>query len=221
MTHSKIRIVSIKAAGVSFSLGLLALTVAGEAVATCGDVATPGTQSQHSSNRLRPAVYRPDETGASAVTTGFESWIEPSPVVGLWEFEVHLTSAQNGFPNGFLLDWGLATWHSDGTEIQFSAGRPPAAGDVCMGAWHEVGPSRFDLHHVALGLTPPDASGMFVGPTIITATVTVDRSGDSYAGPYNLNVYAGSPDNGTEFNETGAPLMTFNGTITAKRVFAK
>ena len=212
---------SIMAAGLTFSFGLLALTVAGEAAATCGDVATPGTQEQHSSNRLRPAMYRPDEYGARAMTTGFETWLEPLPVVGLWEFEVHLTSAQNGLPKGFLLDWGLATWHSDGTEIQFSAGRPPAAGDVCMGAWHEVGPSTFDLHHVALGLTPPDASGMFVGPTIITSTVTVAHSGETYSGPYNLNVYAGSPDNGTEFNETGAPLMTFHGIVTAKRVLAK
>lgn len=221
MTDSTTRTGSIKAAGLTCSLGLLALTVAGEASATCGDVASPDTQSQHSSNRLRPAVYRPDEYAAVELRTGFESWIVNPPVVGLWEFEVHLKGAQNGLPNGFLLDWGLATWHSDGTEIQFSAGRPPAAGDVCMGAWHEVGQSKFDLHHVALGLTPPDASGMFVGPTIITATVTVDRSGDSYSGPYSLNVYAGSPDNGTEFNETGAPLMTFNGFITAKRVVAK
>ena len=133
---------------------------------------------------------------------------------------MHLKGAQNGLPNGALLDWGLATWHSDGTEIQFSAGRPPSAGDVCMGAWRQLSPSMFKLHHVALGLTPPDASGMFVGPTIITATVTVDPSGETYSGPYSLNVYAGSPDNGTEFNETGAPLLTFNGMITAKRVTA-
>jgi hypothetical protein len=221
MTNSKTTTRCIKAAGVAFGLGLLALTVAGEAAASCGDATSPDTRRQPSSNRLRPAMYRPDDFSASAVRTGFELYTPAPAVVGLWEFEVHLTSAQNGFPKGFLLDWGLATWHTDGTEIQFSAGRPPAAGDVCMGAWREVGPLKFDLHHVALGLTPPDASGMFVGPTIITATVTVDRSGDSYAGPYNLNVYAGSPDNGTEFNETGAPLMTFTGTITAKRVTAK
>jgi hypothetical protein len=221
MTDNKTRTVGIKAAGLACTLGLLGLALAGAAAATCGDVPAPGTLSQHSSNRLRPAVYRPEEYGARAVTTGFELYAPAPPVVGLWEFEVHLKGAQNGLPSGFLLDWGLATWHTDGTEIQFSAGRPPSAGDVCMGAWHEVGPSTFDLHHVALGLTPPDASGMFVGPTIITATVTVDRSADTYTGPYNLNVYAGSPDNGTEFNENGAPLLTFTGIVTAKRVVAK
>jgi hypothetical protein len=123
-------------------------------------------------------------------------------------------------PDNFLFDWGLATWRDDGTEIQFSAGRPPSAGDVCMGVWRQTGGGKFSLHHVALGLTPPNASGTFVGPAIIRARVTVAPSGETYSGPYLVTVYPGSPDNGTEFNETGAPLVTFVGTITAHRVIA-
>jgi hypothetical protein len=45
-------------------------------------------------------------------------------------------------------------------------------------------------------------------------------NGDSYMGPYSVTIYPGSPDNGTEFNESGTPLVTFTGTITAKRVTA-
>jgi hypothetical protein len=147
-----------------------------------------------------------------------DEWFERSSIVGLWEFEVHLNGAQNGLPDNFLFDWGLATWHDDGTEIQFSAGRPPSSGDVCMGVWRQVERSKFKLHHVALGLTPPDASGTFVGPAIIKAEVTVDPSGEKYRGPYTLTMYPGSPDSGTEFNESGTPLVVFNATITAKRV---
>jgi hypothetical protein len=63
-------------------------------------------------------------------------------------------------------------------------------------------------------------TGTFVGPAIIRANVTVDSDADSYTGPYSVTIYPGSPDNGTEFNETGKPLVTFTGTVTANRVTA-
>jgi len=199
-----------------FGLLIAGLATTGQARAGCSDAAQPSTQ--HSSGRFTPAVYRPDADQSGAFIQVWDT--ENAPIVGLWTFEVHLNGAQNGLPNGALFDWGLATWHDDGTEIQFSAGRPPSSGDVCMGAWKEIGWHKFKLHHIALGLTPPDASGLFVGPAIIRATVTVDSDGDSYTGPYTLKMYPGSPDNGTEFNESGTPLVTFIGTITATRVTA-
>ena len=198
---------AIKTAGLAIACGLLGLT-AGQAYAGCSDGAAPA--KDHASARFAPAVYM----------NVSDEWSESSAIVGLWEFEFHLNGAQNGLADKTLFDWGLATWHDDGTEIQFSAGRPPSAGDVCMGVWRQVGRHQFKLHHIALGLTPPTASGTFVGPAIIRATVTVDNDGDSYSGPYSISLYPGSPDNGTEFNEKGTPLVTFTGTITARRVTA-
>jgi hypothetical protein len=208
---------SIKAVGLAVSLSLLGLAAGGQAYAGCSDGAAPA--KEHSSVRLIPAVYRPGSASAVFRTVS-DAWSESNTIVGLWEFEVHLNGAQNGLPDNALFDWGLATWHDDGSEIQFSAGRPPSAGDVCMGVWRQAGKNQFKLHHVALGLTPPDASGTFIGPAIIRAIVTVDPSGDSYTGPYSISIYPGSPDNGTEFNESGTPLVVFTGTITAKRVTA-
>jgi hypothetical protein len=206
----------IRATGLVVTLGLLGLT-AGQAFAGCSDGMAPA--KDQASAHLVPAVYHPASASASFMTVS-EGWSESSAIVGLWEFEVHLNGAQNGLPDKALFDWGLATWHDDGTEIQFSAGRTPSAGDVCMGVWRQVGRHEFKLHHVALGLTPPVATGTFVGPAIIRATVTVDGDADSYTGPYSVTIYPGSPDNGTEFNESGTPLVTFVGTITAKRVTA-
>jgi hypothetical protein len=206
----------IKVAGLAVTFGLLGLTV-GQAYAGCRDGVAP--VKEHASARFAPAVYHPGSASAAFMTVSDE-WSESSAIVGLWEFEVHLDGAQNGLPDKALFDWGLATWHDDGTEIQFSAGRPPSAGDVCMGVWRQVGKHQFKLHHIALGLTPPVATGTFVGPAIIRATVTVDGEADSYTGPYSVSIYPGSPDNGTEFNESGTPLVTFTGTITAKRVTA-
>ena len=197
----------IKAAGLAVAFGLIGLT-AGQAYAGCSDSVAPAKAP--SASPFVPATFM----------TVSDNWIESSAIVGLWEFEVHLNGAQNGLPDKALFDWGLATWHDDGTEIQFSAGRPPSAGDVCMGVWRQVGKHQFKLHHVALGLTPPVATGTFVGPAIIRATVTVDGDADSYTGPYSVTIYSGSPEDGTEFNETGTPLVTFTGTVTAKRVTA-
>jgi hypothetical protein len=206
----------IKAAGLAIACGLLGLG-AGQARAGCGDGVAPA--GKQSSGKFAPAVYRPGSASSGFMTVSDE-WSESSAIVGLWEFEFHLVGAQNGLPDKALFDWGLATWHDDGTEIQFSAGRPPSSGDVCMGVWRQVGRHQFKLHHIALGLTPPTASGAFVGPAIIRATVTVDGDADSYSGPYSISIYPGSPDNGTEFNETGKPLVTFIGVITARRVTA-
>lgn len=212
---------------VSLGVGVLGAIFATQASASCSypeQKATPSPWQQQQPGqghaRFTPAVYRPGEPIFTAFTLVGDEWIDNGSIVGLWEFEVHLNGAQNGLPDNALFDWGLATWHDDGTEIQFSAGRPPSAGDVCMGVWRQVGKSKFKLHHIALGLTPPVSTGTFIGPAIISAMVTVDPSGNSYTGPYTLNMYAGSPDDGTEFNESGTPIVTFIGTITAKRVTA-
>jgi hypothetical protein len=200
----------------------LALTLLGMMTAPvragCGDAPTSPTRELPTS-RFMPAVYQ-SNSGLASFKTVAEEWMESSAIVGLWEFEVHLDGAQNGLPDKALFDWGLATWHEDGTEIQFSAGRPPSAGDVCMGVWRQVGRHEYKLHHIALGLTPPSASGTFVGPAIIRAHVTLDQDADSYSGPYSVTIYPGSPTDGTEFNESGTPLVTFTGTVTAKRVTA-
>ena len=201
-------------AGLAITCGLLGFT-AGQASAGCSSGLAPA--KEHASTSFVFATNNPELAAASFATVADVS-SQRSAIVGLWEFEVRLNGAQNGLPDKALLDWGLATWHDDGTEIQFSAGRPPSSGDVCMGVWHENGKHQFILHHVALGLTPATATGTFVGPTIIRAAVSVNDAGNSFSGPYSLTVYPGSPTNGTEFNDRGKPLVTFSATVLAKRV---
>jgi hypothetical protein len=211
------RAMGMKVAGLAVTLSILGLTTAGQVYAGCSDGGAPA--KEHSSARFIPAVYQPGSASAT-FTTVSDEWTESSAIVGLWEFEFRLDGAQNGFPDKTLFDWGLATWHDDGTEIQFSGARSPSAADVCMGVWRQVGRHEFKLHHIGLGLTPADATGTFVGPAIIRATVTVDSDDDSYTGPQTITIYPGTPNNGTEFNDSGTPLVTFTGTITAKRVTA-
>jgi len=201
------------AAGVC-GLSLLGLFAATPVFANCG---APPT-AKHT-----PALFTaPSNAAAGFIKTDFVSVFDAYDnldIVGLWEFEVHLNGAQNGLPDNFLIDWGLATWHADGSEIQFSAGRPPDTGDVCMGVWKPLGHNQFQLNHIALGLSPVQdgAAGTFTGPTNIKAMVKVDPWGKSFSGRYTISLYPGSPADGTEFSLKGTPV-TFVGTITAHRV---
>ncbi len=205
----------LKSAAAVSGLVIVGLATSAPALANCGVPAQA---------KLAPSRY----SAISNPTAGFVKTafvpvfdvFENEDIVGLWEFEVHLNGAQYGLPNNFLIDWGTATWHADGSEIQFSAGRPPDTGDVCMGVWKPLGHNTFQLNHIALGLGPVQdgAAGTFSGATNITATVTVDPRGKTFTGHYAITQYSGSPADGTEFNITGTPQYSFNGTISAHRV---
>jgi len=141
-------------------------------------------------------------------------------ITGLWHFT--FTAKGNdppGPPDGAPVDSGFVTWHSDGTELM-NSGRAPTTGDFCMGVWKPIGRSTYKLNHFALAwawdpITPTTAPGTggadFVGPANIREVVTLDRTGDHYAGTFTLVQYA---QDGTTV------LATVTGTVTATRIKA-
>jgi hypothetical protein len=164
------------------SFGFVTLA-AGQANAGClnglRDLATPGKSSTPApatpSAQFIPAVYRPGDTsGPKFMRVG--DWNgDDEPIVGLWQFEL----------NGGM-DFGTQAWHSDGTELMFSAGRDPATGDICQGVWRKIGPRAYTLNHIAMGYDQG-----FGGPLVrvhIHAIVKVDRSGKTYSGTFNAVV---------------------------------
>jgi hypothetical protein len=105
------------------------------------------------------------------------------------------------------VDWGYSEWHSDGTEIMNSGGHTPASGNFCLGVWRQTGPNSYHLKHFPLAYNP--ATGQLAAKIILTEDVTVGRGGDSFSGPFTLDVY----------DPTGANLLQHvAGTITGKRV---
>jgi len=196
----------------------LALTFAGQASATCQVAAEqqmPAAKSQRSPV-FKPAVYHPAEFLSAAFTASPDQISSSAAIVGLWEFEVRAAIDEGPFRKGDLLDWGLATWHDDGTEIQFSAGRPYDAGDVCMGVWKPTGRDKFHLNHIALG-KDLGTGATFDGLTNIRADVTVDRTGNHFTGSYLIIQYAGNPIDGTEFDQSSEQYR-FIATVSANRV---
>jgi hypothetical protein len=129
----------------------------------------------------------------------FDRSTEESPIVGLWKF-AFVAKGNNppGPPDDVVVDAGYVTWHSDGTELM-NSGRAPTTGDFCMGIWKPVGPSTVKLNHFALAFEynpntlnqgPGTGGADFTGPAQIRETVTVDSSGNRYAGDFVLTQYA-------------------------------
>jgi hypothetical protein len=192
------------------SFGLIALAVAARANAACLDgllqQAAPSKSSIHvkaaPSVRMLSAVYHPGEAPESSVFKVDDRNDDgDTSIVGLWEFRL----------DGAPPDFGTQAWHSDGTEVMFSAGRNPAIGAVCQGVWRQIGRRTYSLNHIAMGWD----LGFFGLRIHIHAVVTVDRAGDTYSGTYTAAAYAVTPENPfDESNQIGGGT----GTITGKRV---
>jgi hypothetical protein len=127
------------------------------------------------------------------------------PIIGMWHVKFFLQDTP-GFTNGTEFDAGYSQWHSDGTEIMQSAGRPPLIGDMCMGIWEQVGVRTYKLNHFAAAY---DNSGLnLIGPAQIQELVVVDRAGNAFSGTFTIDQYT----------EAGNRAAHFQGNITGTRM---
>jgi hypothetical protein len=118
-------------------------------------------------------------------------------IVGFWKVEFMLD-------DGTVFDHGFAQWHSDGTEIMNSS-RPPATGNFCLGIWQKSGRSSYKLNPFGFGW---DLNGTFIGPARIQVEVTLDHSGNTYAGTLTVDQY----------DPAGNLLAHIAGQVTATRI---
>jgi hypothetical protein len=144
-------------------------------------------------------------------------------IVGMWKFT--FTAQGNSTnpapfnpPDGATLDVGFVQWHSDGTEMM-NSGRDPASQSFCMGVFKSVGPSTYKLNHFALSwdatgrsCSPPqqpDATGCFEGPTNIQEEITLNHSGNHYAGTVKI----------IQYDPSGIHIVfELTGTVSADRI---
>jgi hypothetical protein len=126
------------------------------------------------------------------------------PIVGFWNFKF-VSKGTPGIPDGTLIDSGYAAWHSDGTEILNSGGRPPITGNICMGVWKKTGPT-YKLNHFGLSWDPTGTT--FIGPANIREEVVVGKGENSYSGCFTIDQY----------DTDGNLLAHVSGEVTAERV---
>jgi len=139
------------------------------------------------------------------------------PIVGFWQ--TTFKDATTGQVTTHVWD----AWHSDRTEVQNDTGNI-LSGNVCQGAWVPLGHRTFGLSHPSFLFADPthpefgwteNNEGQFVDAScIILERVTVDKSGNNYAGPGRIKCVAGVDP----FDPTAPVLFTENLTITGKRV---
>jgi len=109
-------------------------------------------------------------------------------MVGMWK--VQLISEGNtghnpSIPDGALLDFGFTQWHSDGTEIQNSAGVP--GGGFCLGVWAQTGFLTFEINHFPIAFDA--TTGAVANYINLREQVTLSPSGDSFTGTFTENIY--------------------------------
>jgi hypothetical protein len=196
----------VKAAGLA--LGVLGLAAAGQAGAGCGAFDISGTAN------FKPAQFQYGSEGFTFRSAKLEeSW--PSSIIGLWKIEFLAKGNTNGIPDGTLIDFGTASWNGDGTETMVSGGRAPSTGDVCMGAWEQVGRYTYKLNHLAMAWS----GGAYAGPTKIQELVNLDPSGRTFRGSFTITAYVATAVAGQEFDENViAPPTPIHGVITGVRV---
>jgi hypothetical protein len=230
--HSSV-FLGLKTTTAVFGLFVAGLAVSGAAQAACTDLKMPFRPTNQATSadsaHLSTALYRTGQYGVAGPVQVRDDQNEGAAIVGFWVFEwrakadPELPINNPGIPDGALLDFGLIQWHEDGTEITNSGGRTPAVGDVCMGAWKQVGRSTFKLTHLALGYGPPEGPAVgYQGLAVLEMQVQVAPGGNTYEGSFTLTQYASKFDPtvpGSEFDRSTVAL-TLSGTVKAKRVEA-
>jgi hypothetical protein len=133
------------------------------------------------------------------------------PIVGMWHVKFVVRGDNSSAPDGTEFDAGYSVWHSDGTEIMNSGGRPPESGDFCLGVWENVGERMYKLNHFAASW---DMTGSnFAGPSQIQEQIKLDPTRNSFSGTFTVNAYS-------EVKGVLAPtpVAHFQGSITGTRI---
>jgi hypothetical protein len=183
--------------------GIFATMFVSQAMAGCGDLSSlqaPFEFPQQNAD-LRPVAHAAQPDGAEARGGSGAS------IVGMWQIQFISkgnTSHNPSIPDGALIDFGFTQWHSDGTEIQNSAGVP--GGGFCLGVWGQTGFLTFEVNHFPIAFSP--TTGAVANYINIREQLTLSPSGDSYTGTFTQNIY----------DPKGNQVDHLAGTIVATRI---
>ena len=188
---------------ITLGAGILGALFVSSAVAGCGDLsslqgdfklAEPAAVARAFAPRVESSD--PDQRGGSSAS-----------MVGMWKVQLISkgnTSHNPSIPDGALIDFGFTQYHTDGTEIQNSAGVP--GGGFCLGVWGQTGYLTFELNHFPIAFT--SSTGGVANYINIREQNTLSPSGDSYTGTFTETVY---DTKGNQVDQVG-------GTVVANRI---
>ena len=185
----------------SLSAGIFVTLFVSNAFASCGDLNLRGPFEfpEHAVGGRVLAAAAAEKASDDSPTT--------ASIVGLWKIQLISkgnTSHNPSIPDGALLDFGFTQWHSDGTEIQNSAGVP--GGGFCLGVWGQTGFLTFEVNHFPIAFDP--TTGKVANYINLREQVTLSPDGTFYAGSFTENIY----------DPTGKQVDHLAGTIEGERI---
>ena len=185
---------------ITLSAGIFVAMCASNAFAGCGDLPKGPFEFAEHAIEARPLAAAAQEKASDETPT-------TASIVGLWK--VQLISKGNvshnpSIPDGALIDFGFQQWHSDGTEIQNSAGVP--GGGFCLGVWVQTGFLSFELNHFPIAFDP--TTGKVANYINLREQDTLSPDGTFYTGSFTENIY----------DPTGKQVDHLTGTISANRL---
>jgi hypothetical protein len=102
---------------------------------------------------------------------------EVKSITGLWDVQF--------ISDGQVVDEGFDQYHFDGTEI-LNDTPPPSVGNVCLGVWAKTGAQTLKLKHPSWIYDPTNT--FVIGTATIFEAITLDDSGDSFAGTFTVQI---------------------------------
>jgi len=189
-----------RAITLTLSAGIFVAMSASNAFAGCGEIPKGPFEFAEHAVEARPLVEAATEKPAD------DSPITAS-IVGMWKIQLISkgnTSHNPSIPDGALIDFGFTQWHSDGTEIQNSAGVP--GGGFCLGTFVRTGFLGFELNHFPIAFDP--STGKIANFINLREQVTLSPDGTYYTGTFTENIY----------DPTGKQVDHLVGTISANRI---
>jgi hypothetical protein len=173
-----------RALTLTLGAGIVSALFVSNAFAGCGDLSNLEGPFKFAEPTAEVRSLAPQTAGKSAAQRGPGG----ASIVGMWEFQF-IAKGNAGhtpaIPDGVLVDFGFTQWHSDGTEIQNSAGVP--GGGFCMGVWGQTGFLTFELNHFPIAFNP--STGQVAAYIQIHQQNTLSPSGDSFTGTFTQDVY--------------------------------
>ena len=190
-----------RAIAVTLSAGIFVTLFVSQAFAGCGDLNLRGPFEfpAHAVDAPVRAAAVTEKTSDDTPTT--------ASIVGMWKVQFISkgnTSHNPPIPDGALIDFGFMQWHSDGTEIQNSAGVP--GGGFCLGTWVQTGFLGYELNHFPVAFDP--TTGKVANYVNLREQATLAPDGTFYAGTFTEDIY----------DPTGKQVDHLAGILSAERI---
>jgi len=200
--------------------GLLCIgVVVPAASAGCGDTSTLQPPFQFVQSRVgAPALLRGSAGSAGSASTAatadasVNATVNTANPVGMWNIQFISqgnTAHTPSIPDGALIDFGYAQWHTDGTEIMNSGAHAPATQNFCLGVWVRTGYFTYEVNHFALSYDA--TSGALAANVNVREQITLDPSGNEFSGTFTINIY--NPTSGQQVDHLAGNIAATRVTV--------